>query len=150
MKIVKTTFLVAIVCFFSLPLMAQTKTTGQTTKKVVGIYDKIKNFKYTTAQIESLTKTIEVRKVQFGYSGGFTSIPMPKTEKKRAALKKKYDKKGKTPFRILASVYEIKTVRDKKIKAATYKGSVDVYIINLDSKEVAFSKKIPLKKLCAS
>ena len=153
MKIFKSVFLIALVGFFALPLVAKKKKTVSKTDETTvaaGAFDGIAKLKYTSEQIANLKKAAEYRKAQYTFSASVGLISLPKTAKKKEALKKKYDKKGETPFRICASVYETKESRGKKKKVAYYKSSADIYIIDMENKKVVESKRVALRKLCAS
>ena len=153
MKIFKAVFLIALVGFFALPLVAEKKKADpekSDATETAGPFDGIANFKYSSEQIANLKKLAEYRKAKYSFSGGFYTIPMPNTAKKRESLKKKHEKKGTTPFRICASVYETKEIRGIKKKSAYYRKGADIYIIDMEKKKIVKTKRVSLKKLCAS
>ena len=123
---------------------------GDDASKPEGGYDGISKLKYTTEDIESLKKSAEYRRATYTYSGGFYKVKMPTTAKKREALKKKYAKKGKTPFCIGVSIAETKESHGKKKTLSYYRGSADIYIIDMENKKIVESKRVSLKKLCVS
>ena len=120
------------------------------TSKPKGAFDGISKLKYTTEEIENLKKSAEYRRATYTYSGSFYKVKMPNTAKKREALKKKYDKKGKTPFCIGVSIAETKESHGKKKTVSYYRGSADIYIIDMENKKIVESKRVSLKKLCVS
>jgi hypothetical protein len=150
MKILKIIFFIFLVSGVSSSIYAENSLKKKSASADAGPYDGISKLKYTTEQIESLTKSAEYRRAVYKYMGGFYSVKMPKTAKKIAALKAKYAKKGKTPFCIGVSIYEIKESHGKKKQASYYKGSADIYIIDMENKKIVESKRVSLKKLCTS
>ncbi len=154
MKFFQIIFLIALIGFFAFPLSAKKKKKSHSIKTKVETvdlnFDDIPKLKYTTEQINNLQKSAEYKKAQYSYSGGLYPVKMPTTEKKIAALKAKYAKKGKTPFRICVSISETKESHGKKKKTSYYRSSADVYIIDMENKKLVASKKVSLRKLCAS
>ena len=105
-------------------------------EKVKGPYLGIKDFKYTTEQIESLKVTQEYKNSKYQLLCSKYSVKLS-SSKKEAIAKKKV-----SPYRI--GVYVKKD--GKKI----FNGNGEIYIIDTENKKVVASTKMSLKKLCPS
>ena len=150
MKLATKTLICALLfaLMFSLDAKKNKNTKAAPKEKEEVSFDGIDKLKYTTEQINSLLKTVEYKKATYTFSGGPYGITLPKDKKKLELLKKKYERRGKTPFRICVSVTESKDYHGK-IKKSDYKrGLVDIYIIDMANKKVVAYKKMSLSRLC--
>lgn len=63
--------------------------------------------------------------------------------------KRKYSKSEKIPIRITTTLYEIKEVRGKK-QSMRMNGNCEFYVINEETGDMVFKKKVSLAKMCPS
>ena len=128
MRILKTALLV---CF-----MLVLSSVKAEEAKVKTPYLGIKDFKYTTEQIENLKVSTEYKKSKYDLL--FNRYSMRLSNSKKAAIAKK----KVSPFRI--GVYV------KKDGKKMFTGNGEIYILDAENKKVVDSAKMSLKKLCPS
>ena len=150
MKLITKTLICALLFSLMLSLEAKKNKNAKNApkEKPVVSFDGIDKLKYTTEQINSLVKTTEYKKATYTFSGGPYGITLPKDKKKLELLKKKYERRGETPFRICVSVTESKEYHGKIKKSDYTRGMASIYLIDMENKKVVEYKKVSLSKLC--